>query len=191
MRKIQTLLVGMHLAERSKNASCSFAQIYDKPDFLVAKRLNEIPEDDRGQSAGGGSAPKLFFCSPTRELQPLAWRLQSPSPASPCPTSIPAGGRGMKRRNRDGEVLPSGRGTKAARLEDVKMSDGPTGPGATFTTCEGGAAEPFIPEHRTNLLGWYSVGVGWRCGRGWGAHSRSLFPSVRARLRRTENIQSW
>lgn len=90
-------------------------------------------------------------CSVTRAAGP--WRLQSPSRASHYPTSLPGRRRGRRwRRNGDREVLLNSRGNQChwtGRHQNVRR---PTGPGATFTTCEAGAAEKFIPNPRTNPL---------------------------------------
>lgn len=139
---------------------------------------------------------ETVLCSPTHELQPRKSRRRGAcrvlSPASRYPTSLPGGRRRMKRRNRDGEVLPSGRGAKAARLEDVKMSDGRLDPARHLQPVREGQWSHLSRTTEQTCLG--GTGLGWRCGLVVGVHSLFLtgphhfFPplniaSVGARLR--------
>lgn len=179
-----------------------FTPIYVKPDFLAVTLLGEIPKATEANQPAVARRRNDFVLADPRAAalqEPPTWRLQSPKSRVSIP-NIPSGqeeeDEEEKQRRRGSAERPGSQSCSTGRRQNVRR---PTGPGATFTTCEGGAVEPFIPNHRTNLLGWYRAGVEvWVGGGGsfsFFNRSPSLFPSFEHCQRwrsaaRTENIQS-
>lgn len=198
-----TLLVCMHFAERSKiflsagSHQFTLSLIFSSLRSSVRFQRRQRPISRRWLGA------ETVLCSPTRELQPRksrrrgACRVLSPCVSIPnIPSGREEGDEEEKQRRRGSAERSGSQSCSTGRRQNVRR---PTGLGATFTTCEGGAVEPFIPNHRTNLLGWYRGGV--EVWVGGGVHSLffnrspSLFPSFEHCQRwrsavQTENIQS-
>lgn len=151
-----TLLVCMHFAERSK----IFLSVVHTN--LRLSLIFEIPKATEANQPAAARRRNGFALADPRAAasqEPPPWRLQSPQSRVSIP-NIPSGrekeDEEEKQRRRGSAERSGNQSCSTGKRQNVRR---PTGPGATFTTCEGGAVEPFIPNHRTNLLGWYRGGV--------------------------------